>query len=144
MNAEKDKIIVDFHTQKDKYVYYIIALAVASIGFTINITLGYKISYQGIPLAIAILSWMISIYSGLRNRAASNRFTFLNIELLEVQSGESKIAGNNPSAIKHGVDIIKNHLDKVNEDTKSFGRLQLHSFYAGVISFVIWRVIDMS
>lgn len=65
MDLQKELLKV--HTQQqERLVYYIIALCVTSIGFSIYQTTGHSLKWIQIPLALALLSWGLSIYCGLR------------------------------------------------------------------------------
>lgn len=48
--------------QSIKIVYYIIALCVASIGFSVTQTMGASLNYFQIPLGLAVICWGVSIY----------------------------------------------------------------------------------
>src|SRR6478735_3378267 len=51
--------------QQQKYIYYIIALSVAAIAFSVNQTMVQSLRMEQIPLGFAVLCWGASIYLGL-------------------------------------------------------------------------------
>ena len=57
MKSEQKELLNIFRQQQEKYVYYLIALCVTSIGFSVYKTSGVPIKGIQIPLAVAVLSW---------------------------------------------------------------------------------------
>lgn len=62
---EQKEIQKQFRQQQEKYTYYVIALCVAAIGFSVHKTIGLPLKWIQIPLGVAVLFWGISIYCGL-------------------------------------------------------------------------------
>jgi len=62
--------------QLQKFIYYLIALSVTAIGFSIINTKGETLKYIQIPLLISIISWSISIYLGLSFLSSSIDYSF--------------------------------------------------------------------
>jgi hypothetical protein len=56
----------EFREKQEKYTYYIIALCVTAIGFSVLQTTGQPLKVMQLPLAVAVISWGISIYCGLQ------------------------------------------------------------------------------
>jgi len=63
---EKKEIQRQFRQQQEKFVYYLIALSVTSIGFSIYKTTGQPLKWTQIPLGMSILCWGLSVFCGLR------------------------------------------------------------------------------
>ena len=59
---EQKEIQKQFRQQQEKYVYYVIALCVAVIAFSIHKTTGKSLAWSQIPLAIAVLFWFDCFY----------------------------------------------------------------------------------
>ena len=55
----------EVNASSEKYVYYVIALSVTCIGFSVVRTSGSNLQVTHLPLAGAVLCWGISIYCGL-------------------------------------------------------------------------------
>ena len=66
MNEIQFNIQKEFREKQEKYVYYLIALSVSAIGFSVYKTENQSLAYSQIPLALAVLSWSISIFCGLK------------------------------------------------------------------------------
>ena len=55
----------ELREKQEKYAYYIIALCVTAIGFSVIRTTGQPLKLIQIPVALAVLCWAVSIYCGL-------------------------------------------------------------------------------
>jgi len=136
--------IVDKHNEKrQKYVYYVLALAAASIAFAVNITINQKLNNTMIVLGLAVLSWMISIYSGLKSLRYDMEYDVMNVNLLDAISGKHKDLGTHPQKIAIGVDVIGGAMNATNTKITSFNKLQNWSLYIGTVLFIIWRILMM-
>lgn len=128
---------------RQKFVYYLIALCVAAIGFSVHQTSGDILRLTHIPLGIAIVLWGISVYTGLRSLEWVMATVKANAKYLEVQEGVSPESGNHPEKVQ----IILSELMRIMKVNVSkegkLGLFQKYSFYFGVVFFLIWHVIEM-
>ncbi|MDP2174625.1 MAG: hypothetical protein Q8K70_01805 [Bacteroidota bacterium] len=119
-----------------KYIYYIGALSVASIGFAVQQTLEQPIKLSQIPLGIAIIFWGLSIFKGFK-------FLELMLKIHEIQFGY------NHTAIKVG--FITDEFNKLFEDmtktpmskAKNNHKYSFTLFILGCVLFILWRIIEM-
>lgn len=132
-----------FIDRQEKFVYYLVALSVTCIGFSIYQTIGRPLEITQIPLGVAILSWSISIFFGLQFLKHSNSLLADDAESLRVTSGTHPISGKNPAAIVVG----KRYFEEARTKTGKILIRQFRSlewgFYLGGVSFVTWHVIEM-
>jgi hypothetical protein len=105
---EQKEIQSQFRQQQQKYTYYIIALCVTAIGFSIHITLGQALNYSQIPLALAVISWGISVYCGFRFITYGLIILFANNALFDVQQGRVPNVGIHPEKFKPLQRVLKN------------------------------------
>lgn len=140
----QEELIKQFREQQQKYAYYIIALCVAGIGFSVQQTLGTKLSLTQIPLAVAILSWCISIYLGLKFLNIQIAAIYKNHALIEISEGRSKISGDHPENIKIGIETITKILEKDSNNAMNSAKWQDIFFYIGVFAFISWRILEMA
>lgn len=140
---EQKELQKQFRQQQEKYVYYLIALCVAAVAFAIHQTTNKHLSYSQIPLAIAVLNWGISIYSGLKFTSRSIDFFYTNNEYFELLQGRSDIAGKELWKIQVGKEtmekIMKEKIGKVGK----FAKCQNNCFYIGSVAFIVWHIIEM-
>ena len=51
----QNEIIQNYSQKQEKYVYYLIALCVTAIGFSVQLTTGTELNYFHIPLGLALI-----------------------------------------------------------------------------------------
>ena len=138
----KESLINDFRSQQQKYVYYIIALSVTSIGFSIFQTMNEPLKNTQIPLGIAILSWGISIFCGLLFMRYIISSLYTNIEYIDIVKNTHPDVTNNTQkdAIIKG---IKQAIQSNSRKTVKLFNYQNYLFYFGVVMFIVWRIIEM-
>ena len=143
MEEIQQQIIKEHKERQEKFVYYIIALTVSCIGFAIYNTLDAKLQFIQIPLGIAVLSWGISVYCGIKFLKTVLALLYDNIRYYDVKNGNDRDIGSNPEKIKIAVSVIKPILlDRANK-VSIFFNWQVRLFYSGIIFFIVWRIIVM-
>lgn len=141
--SEKIELFKQFSKDQEKFTYYIIALSVTAIGFSIVRTSGLELSYNQIPLAIAILSWGISVYSGFCFLEYRMSTSYANIELFNVHEGKNKDVGNNPVLQQAATEGINEAIKSNSDEAFKYWKLQKKMFYAGVVFYVFWHILEM-
>lgn len=142
MNEQKE-LISRYSNKQDKFVYYIIALCVAALGFAIHRTTETTLSCFHIPLGISVLSWSVSVYFGFNFIKRDLDYIFTNNSLIEIQEGRDKIAGNHPEKIDIGQTVLREILDEKAEKMSKVFLKQEITFFFGVFSFIVWHILMM-
>lgn len=143
MNEEQKEIKREFNQRQEKYVYYIIALAVSSIGFSIYRTNGQTLKLTQIPLGIAILCWGVSIFCGLKFLQYSISILYSNYHYFEIINGNDSDIGSNDENIKIGVDAFKKAMNINVEVAGKYFNWQGILFYLGIVFFIVWHIVEM-
>lgn len=133
-----------FRQQQEKYIYYTIGLSVTSIGFSVYNTTGKALSFSQIPLGISVLCWLLSIYLGLRFISYVLSTLYANNAYFEILKGEHPDVGNNPRLITTAVSAIKGVMEVNANKANALSKWHIRLLYAGIISFIVWRIIEMS
>lgn len=119
-----------------KYVYYIIALSVGAIAFSVYQTRGEVLNVFHSFLGLAVLCWALGINSGFRFIKQNIKALSLNYNLTEIENtGEDN-------------DLV---LNNIKEDIKlyyqrgsgSFFWLESY-FYFGILFFLGWHLFNMA
>jgi len=132
------------HREKyDKYIYYLIALTVSAIGYSIYLTLNQPLKYSQIPLGFAVLFWGCSVYLGLSQLKIEMHLLYLDNEKIDLLAGNNPKTGSHPEKIKIGFDVLTNIINKQATRISNHGYLQDRFFYAGTFLFVIWHLLEM-
>tara|TARA_B100000953_G_scaffold291694_1_gene278119 strand:+ start:655 stop:1095 length:441 start_codon:yes stop_codon:yes gene_type:complete len=132
-----------FRNQQEKLTYYIIALCVTSIGFSVYKTSGSPLSYNQIPLGLAVASWGISIYCGITFLKILLTSLFANNTYYEVINGNHPETGNHPQKIEAAVKGLNNALSTNRKKAKRLSTSQDILFYSGIILFLVWHILEM-
>lgn len=142
MNEDIKNLQNTFRTQKEKYIYYIIALSVTCIGFSIYQTKDSQLTTPIWVLFSAIICWGTSVIGGFGLLNVSIDQIFGNINYLELMM--------NPPIASSGIDVIKMIEDTNKKAINSFNkkgmiyyRLQIYGFYLGVLLFICWHIWEM-
>ncbi len=118
-----------------QFVYYIIALSVACIGFSVYQSRGEVLNPSHIFLGLAVFFWGLSTYSGFNFIQSNITAMSLTHSLNElINSGQ-----DNELVIRQKKDEIKFDVLK---GTDYFGSLEGRFYYA-IIFFLFWHIINM-
>ncbi|MEQ8935299.1 MAG: hypothetical protein RIE56_05870 [Amphiplicatus sp.] len=143
MSTESDLLYGAMQTMRTRYVYFLLAIAAASIAFAITQTDDLALSYSQAPLAVATLFWALSFFSGCRQQIFYGSILYTNFERLRVQSGNYELAGRHPEKIKIGEDFL---LDKIKGSEKSllyYSKWQFWFYIIGAVFFIGWHILEM-
>ncbi len=141
--GQRQRIATEFNEQQDKLVYYIIALCVSAIGFSVYQTTGKPLSLLHIPLGLAVASWATSIFCGFRFKKYILSNLFANAEHLEIIAGKSPTVGADPELIQAASDAVRYSLEQNARHGKSCSLWHHRLFYTGMILFMVWHVLEM-
>ncbi|MES2004290.1 MAG: hypothetical protein V4450_07200 [Bacteroidota bacterium] len=134
-----DAMIKAQRDEQSKFAYYLIALSVTAIGFSVFQTMGKGISLNQIPLACAIVCWGLSIHFGFGYLDELNAFMLLNIEYLRILLGVSDYIGGRELSLRAASELLQEKRTGLHDHANK----QRYSFYAGVLFFIVWHVVEM-
>lgn len=149
MNDEDkiQKLISELHNrienQREKFIYYMIALGVTAIGFSVLRTADEPLKFGQIPLGLAIMSWLLSIHFGFLNIVRTLTVLRSNIAFLYIKAGINPLDGTKMPDIDNPTDIIEKSIKKSNEKTSLYFNKQRATLYSGIIFFIIWHLLEM-
>lgn len=132
-----------FRQQQEKYVYYIIALCVTAIGFSVYKTTGQELKWTQLPLAISVGCWGLSIFCGLRFLKYILSSIYVNTGYLNILQGIEPGVGTHPEKMKIAASIVKQTMESISEISNNLSKWQERLFYSGIILFIVWHVLEM-
>jgi hypothetical protein len=141
--SEKNEIKKEHNYVTTKFCYYIIALCVAAIGFSIVQTSGQALDYSHIPLGIALLLWSISIFIGFAFVKSRLKFLYSNHLYLAILEGNIAEYNESKAQQDYAAGLAMKDISEINKKYKKHLYAQEILFYFGVISFIVWHVIEM-
>ena len=140
----QDELIGQYREQRTKFVYYIIALCVTSIGFALYRTIGQALTLVQIPLAMALIGWGFSIFSGFRFITISHNTISTNLAYLRVEEEtHPDVPRNDPNIKKKFRDKLVDRIESNMALTEKLLSRQQLLFYAGIVLFVTWHILEM-
>lgn len=126
---------------QEKYIFYLVALGVSAIGFSVYCTMNKPLLYSHILLGIAVLLWSISIFSGLKYIKWAIEAKRVNYQKLEHLSLRQTMS---PEKFLYLINILEDYEKKYGRKLQLYFPLQENCFYSGVIFFIVWHVIEMA
>ena len=129
-NDERNTELYKRHgASAEKYVYYLVALTVAAIAYSIDITKDDRLSIETIFILLAIISWGFSFFFGSRYIIESIKLIKMNMEHFTKKPEEK--------AAHYELLVAKSN------KTGDFNTRQLWSFGIGIVFFVMWYVFHL-
>jgi hypothetical protein len=142
-----EKLIIELHdriaNQREKFIYYMIAIAVTSIGFSVLRTQDASFKLIHIPLALAILSWLLSIHYGFTNIVKTLAVLRSNVAYLYIKQGINPLDGTIMPDIDNPTEIVEKSIKKNNERTGIYFNRQKRLLYGGILLFICWHLLEM-
>lgn len=135
MEDQAEKLGTEYRQNQQSYRYYLIGLTVTAIGFAIYNTIGLPLKWIQIPLGLAVIFWALSVFFGLTYLKYNLSITIDNISYLNIRL-------YNTEAIAKGLEMQ----DKIKAKLKTannYSSVQEFLFYSGIISFIIWHILEM-
>lgn len=133
----------EFREKQEKYVYYLIAISVLAIGFSIYKTENQSLSLSKIPLGLAVLSWSISIFLGLKFLKYVISSLYANNSYFDLIKGRHPSVGLRTELITAGVEGLREAM-QINEGRmKKCFSWQGYLFYSGILLFIVWHILEM-
>ena len=131
--------------KQEKFHYFIISVSVSAIGFSVFKTYGESLNWYQLALGLANLSWGLSIFCGLKHLSYAITSIRCNIDYLYIQEGVEPYSGKslNEDCIKAGSECSTENMNNNSNKAALFSIRQERLFYAGIILFIIWHVLEM-
>jgi len=142
MNTQEE-IKKEYNNQQIKLKYYLIALCVTSIGYSIVRTTGKSVDCLDIPLGIAVALWAISIYLGFHFLKCFLATLKINDAQFNVHKGIHPVSKDDPRLIAIADETLKRSLNRIGRMGSLANQWQEILFYAGMIMFILWHVLDI-
>lgn len=118
-----------------KFVYYIIALSVGAIAFSVYQTRGEVLNVFHSFLGLAVMCWALGINSGFRFIKQNIKALSLTYNLTEIENLEEE----NPLFLNNIKEDIKLNYQR---GSNSFFWLEC-CFHYGIMFFVFWHIMNM-
>jgi hypothetical protein len=133
LHKEFGRLEETVNSMEVNYAYFIIAFNSTAIGFVFSQTISLKLTLIMLPLAIALVFWILSIVNGIfLIRWLISRFMFNRDHLGDMLTG--KIASDDE--LELGYNNINNHI-------KDKNRYMYIFMIIAFTCYIIWHVLKM-
>jgi hypothetical protein len=133
---EASKLAELIRTSQLKYIYYVIALNVAGIAFTVQQTIDSSLALVHIPLAISVICWGTGIIFGFLYINRHENGLLINFNLLQLDILKAKTTNVEKELLEKHKEITKK--------SKQFYKVALYLFYLGSVFFVGYHILNMA
>jgi len=143
--TDRDRDLFAHHlSHLQQYTYFLLAAVGACLGFALTQTQGSGLSWEEVPLGLAVVSWGLSVWCGCKHIERGSLTLYANYALVQVQEGRHpEISGYDPSLQSYAVDGIRSAAERHSVLASRFARFQFRFFVFGVLCYLVWHVLEM-
>ena len=142
-SKKRDDLAFLYMQKQEKYIYYIIALDVACIGFSFDKALKLSINVHHLPLALAIIAWSFSALYGIKLIQEIMGIVSKNIFILDIQNGKNPNYEKSKVVYESTEKALKEIQNETEIKTTGYAKNLYYLFFIGVILIGIWVLIQM-
>lgn len=142
-NENLREIYKQYQASQDKYTYFLLAAAGASVGFAIQKTDGMLLSWWLIPIGFACLCWGLSFYFGCKNITWVQSALYQDYELNQLQGG---IHPEQPLSLQQSevaVSMVSKAMSSCAAKAQFYGIWQFRTLIIGAVFLISWRITEM-
>ena len=141
LKADLNRQLNEAHS---KYVYYLLAVAAAAIGFAVHRSSGQVIEWTHSVLLVAVAFWLWSFAAGCQNRRYFTSTLYANIVLLMGRDGTLPGIPSDPAMKDAACDGIRKAAEENSNRMNRYGHLQFYLLICGGLAFLIWHIVEMA
>jgi hypothetical protein len=131
------------HSNQKRYIYFLLAVNAAAIGFTVQKLENYYLSWWLLPVACAIITWGISFYFGCKTINWVQAALYANYNLLRLKNGTHPEQPNHPQLAQAAIEGVDNALNDNAKKTDFYGVWQFRTLILGAVLFIIWQILEL-
>ncbi len=145
MNDLRNELLSKSIEHHNKYIYYLISLSVAGIGFGVQNTTNYHNTNSLILILwiSSIISWSISVISGFYGLEIKIQGLGIDIFKIDFTNEETKKYPNK-NIFDHIDMLFKEKTDVLNSKAFKWFSIQKWSFLIGCLIYVIFHLIKIN
>ena len=128
---------------QNKYTYFLLATAASAIALSLNNTKNQELTMYLIPLACAVISWIVSFFCGCRHLQYVGSSLHANFDLLKVENGIHPKVGSNPLNIREASEEILSKIESISNKANKFSEWQFRMLVTGGLCYLSWHILEM-
>lgn len=140
---------IELHKQHkaslDKFIYFLLAASGSAIAFAMTQTKTEALSFLHIPLAIAVLCWITSFYSGIKCIEYTNGVTYQNFIYLQFSRQWSQYppSQKNQEFAKEMKSDFEKNTGTQGGKISLYSALQKYCLLVGAVFYIISHITKM-
>lgn len=99
-DAKSSDVYKAVSASQERFAFFILAASGSAIAFALIRTERGPIALWMCPVALAIVLWGISFWSGANHILTRHEIFFMNLQLLKVEEGSDPVTGTDPARQK--------------------------------------------
>ncbi len=127
--------------QQQKFIYYVIALSVAGIGFAIHQTTNQTLDWNHLLWGTSVLFWGFSIHYGFQRLMLEHSIIKSNAIYLDAKEGI--FDGKQMDIGLDKIELMETDIRKMISKTGELYSRLVMFFYLGSIVFILWHIFRM-
>lgn len=136
--------LVKMHAEsQSKQVYFLLGATGAALGYALQKIDGVGYSWWSAPAVAALTFWLASFYCGCRRIVWAQAAMYANYGLLQLRAGTHPDQPNDPRLVVLAMEGVNTALNGNSAKAAVFLTMQFAFLMAGVLCFVVWRLMDM-
>ena len=141
LDANITELYKSHQASQQKYTYFVLAAAGASIGFAVQKTEGLPLSWWLVPAALAVAAWGASFYFGCKVIDWTQSVLFANYAMLQLKQG-SHPQQPRPHEAPYALEGVQEALEGNRQKANTFYIWQFRMLLWGAVFFIAWRVVE--
>jgi hypothetical protein len=107
-------------------------------------TSGQPLKFIQIPLALAVISWGLSVLSGFTFIGKITSSIYRNSMYLDILQGRDPDVGNDQKSIEIAIKLYRETNPEFSKKASFYAKSQQRLFYIGIVLFILWHVLEMA
>ena len=140
----KEQIAQQLHSAQWQYTYVLMATAASCIALCVQRTTGLPLSWNQVPLGLAVLCWGASFWFGCRNRALFSSMLYANFDFLNLSDGTHRQQPARPEMVRPAMVSISDAAQHNSSSANRYAKRQFAFLIAGALLFLCWHVFEMA
>ena len=125
---------------QDKYTYFLLAAAASGIAFSVQKTEGLTLSWQLLPVGLAVLAWGGSFYCGCQSLIWVQTALYANFSLLQLSRGTHPQQPAHPDHVRAATEGVRMAVDSNVSKAQFNARWQFRLVIVGALLFIAWHI----
>jgi hypothetical protein len=139
----KQEFFNQFNSGQNQYTYFIMAIDASGIGFAISKVDQKNFACPLILFSLAIISWAISFFAGIRFQQLKNENLLIEYKNLDIREGDFPGINSDKTLIEQESAKLKSQAESAQKKMHIMYNLLNYFMILGMILFIIYQIWEM-